>query len=205
MLFLHSWSNPILDAVSWLFCISRQGNETGRAKSGSSCTLTYRVSCQSMQQCHVHYPVHRIWYFNADSITRGQGKTFMPWFLHITVFKVRKAMGHVFLILSFCCSHFCVFYWDSLKENSGWLMYVNVICYWDAGFILPLISWSFSLYFLPQGFTCCFHTLQFRSSSGIKKNLSSTSWSRILVMSSSQQLLLFLVAFIVITRFIHVF
>lgn len=39
--------------------------------------------------------------------------------LHITVFEVRNAMGHVFLILSFCGSHFCVYYWDSLKENTG--------------------------------------------------------------------------------------
>lgn len=120
VLFIHPRNNPTLAAMRWLFCVLTSGTQPGRAKPGSSCTLTYRVSCWSMQQCHVHYPVHRRQHFSADSITRVQGKNvYAVLSAHYSV-QVRKAMGHVFLILSFCGSHFCVYYWDSSKENSGW-------------------------------------------------------------------------------------
>lgn len=95
--------------------------------------------------------------------------------LHVEVFKVTKAMVHMFLILSFSCSHFHVYYWDTLKKKEGDILHMTVICCWDAIFILPVISWSFSLFFLPHSFTCSFHILQFRPSSGIKKNFSSSS------------------------------
>lgn len=87
LLFIYSWNYPKLYAMRRLFCIRTSETEPGWAKPESSCTLTYTVSCLSMQQCHVHYLVHRKQHFNAESIKRCQGKTFVPWSLHITVFR----------------------------------------------------------------------------------------------------------------------
>lgn len=137
-------------------------------------------------------------HFGTGSVTRGQGKTYMLCSLHTAVFKGTKPIVHMFLILSFCCNHFCVYYWESSKKKGGRCIVRDCHLLLGCHFYPPFHPIVILTFLSSTWFTCSFHILQFRLGSGIKKNFSSISWSRILVQfSCSRQLVLFLVAFIV--------
>lgn len=102
--------------------------------------------------------------------------------------------GHVFLILSFCWSHFYACY--SHVHGTAW--WKIVVCEHH----LLLGCW----FYPPSGLTVIFPLfLGLAQVTNITKVLLFNQEFYFLIMCSSQQLLLFLVAFIVLTRFINIF